>query len=137
MKYRLFGTTADVGVVSYGRDLVEAFENQAKGMFSIMADLRGVRKSSSFDVIAKARDVEGLLTAWLEELLFISDTKGVLLRRFDITVLKGQRLSARVYGEAVDPARHVIKTPVKAVTYHKLRVAIRPGSVTTRVVYDI
>jgi len=137
MKYRIFGTTADVGVVSYGRDIREAFENQAKGMFSIMADLRGVRDTMSFDVEAEAPDIEGLLAAWLEELLFISDTRGVLLRRFDITVLKDQRLTARAYGEEVDTARHVIKTPVKAVTYHGLGVVIRQGSVTARVVYDI
>jgi len=137
MKYRLFGTTADVGVLSYGRDIREAFENQAKGMFSIMADLRGVRNTMSFDVEAEASDIEGLLAAWLEELLFISDTRGVLLKRFDITSLKDQMLTARAYGEEVDITRHVIKTPVKAVTYHGLRVVMRPGLVTARVVYDI
>lgn len=136
-RYRIFGTTADVGVKSRGSDLKEAFENQAAGMFAVMVDLRAVRAVRSFHVEAAGHDNESLLASFIEELLFISDTKQVFLKEFRITKLDGHRLSAEAKGEDIDPLRHIIKTPVKAVTYHMLKVDVSPGMVSTTVVYDI
>ncbi len=137
MRYRLFGTTADVGVESHGRTLKEAFEGQAAGMFSIMTDLRRVRRGLSFEVEVEAADIEGLLSAWLEELLFLSDTRGVFLSRFEIGYIDETRLTGTAYGEEIDPAHHVIKTDVKAVTHHGLEVRKDERGVATRVLYDI
>jgi len=135
--YRRFGTTADVGVVSFGSDMKDAFERQAQGMFSIMADPRHVRLRQKYAVEAVGPDPEGLLAAFLEELLFIFDVKGVLLRRFDITSQDDTHLTAEAYGEEIDQSRHVMKTPIKAVTYHMIEVKQTPDGVRTRVVYDI
>lgn len=136
-RYEQFGTTADVGVRSSGKDIKEAFEAQAAGMFSIMVDMRGVRATTPFTVSVEGGDEAELLAAWLEELLFISDVQGVFLKRFEIDTLSGGRLAATAYGEPVDPSRHVLKTPVKAVTYHRIKVEFSPGGVSTAVVYDI
>jgi SHS2 domain-containing protein len=136
-KYRVFGTTADVGVVSSGKDLKEAFENQAAGMFSIMTDMRHVRPVQAFHVEAEGKDPEGLLIAWLNELLFLCDTGRVFLKGFEITYMEHLKLKANAYGEGIDPGRHVVKTEVKAVTYHRLEVRRTRKGVRTRVVYDI
>ncbi len=133
----MFGTTADVGVTSRGRDLREAFENQAAGMFSVMVDLRTVAAVQSFRVKASGHDNESLLASFLEELLYLFDTKQVFLKEFQITGLNGFTLTAEAKGEDMDPQRHIIKTPIKAVTYHMLKVEDSPGTVRTTVVYDI
>jgi len=135
--YRVFGTTADVGVTSIGRDLKEAFENQAAGMFSVMVDLRTVAAVQSFSVKATGHDNESLLASFLEELLYIFDTKQVFLKEFQITRLDGHMLAAEAKGEGIDSQRHIIKTPIKAVTYHMLKVEVSPEKVSTTVVYDI
>jgi SHS2 domain-containing protein len=138
-KYKLFGTTADVGVRSEGPGIKEAFEAQAAGMFSIMVDMRGVRAVDSFEISVGSEGggyVE-LLAAWLEELLYISDVRQVFLREFEITKVEAGRLAATVKGEEIDPSRHVMKTPVKAVTYHKMKVERTGTGVKTTVVYDI
>ncbi|MBI5695333.1 MAG: archease [Nitrospirae bacterium] len=135
--YRKFGTTADVGVVSFGTDMKDAFARQAAGMFSVMTDMRGLRPVLSFEVEAEGGDYESLLVAWLNELLYLRDTKGVLLCRFEIIALDEHRLKASVFGEEIAFARHVIKAEVKAVTYHMLLVEETGGGVRTRVVYDI
>ena len=137
MSFKLFGTTADVGVESAGKDLKEAFEEQAAGMFSIMTDLEAVEPRLSFDVEATGNDLESLLVAWLNELLFIYDVKKVFLRSFEIKSFEEGRLKAGVRGEEIDPARHPLKTEVKAVTYHMLDVRQSDGGYVTRVVYDI
>lgn len=137
MPFNLFGTTADVGVESAGKDLKEAFGEQAAGMFSIMTDLEAVEPKLAFDVEATGNDLESLLVAWLNELLFIYDTKKVFLGDFEITAFEEDRLKAEVRGEEIDPSRHTLKTEVKAVTYHMLEVRQADGGYVTRVVYDI
>jgi SHS2 domain-containing protein len=136
-RYEQFGTTADVGVRSFGRDLKEAFINQAAGMFSIMVDMRGVRARRSFTVEAAGVDDARLLASFLEELLFVYETEGIFLKEFRIKELKKGRLKATALGEEIDPMRHVLKTQVKAVTYHLLEVKKSRGGVMTKVVYDI
>lgn len=136
-RYRLFGTTADVGVVSSGRGLKDAFEGQAAGMFSIMTDMRRVRPSEAFSVEAEGTDDERLLFDWLNGLLYLYDTERVFLKRFEISSIGGGRLAARVYGERIDLGRHLAKSEVKAVTYHMLEVSKTKYGVRTRVVYDI
>ncbi len=137
MPFKLFGTTADVGVESAGKDIREAFEDQAAGMFSIMTDLDAVGPKLGFDIEATGSDLESLLVAWLNELLFIYDAKKVFLGNFKITAFEEDRLKAEVRGEEIDPARHALKTEVKAVTYHMLEVRQADGGYVTRVVYDI
>ena len=130
-RYEIFGTTADVGVESFGSTLPEAFEAQAEGMFDVMAELDAVQAKEEFTVEADGADDELLLVDFLNELLFLFDAKRVLLREFHITETGGGKLKASVKGEEIDLARHVIKTPVKAVTYHMLKVERTPEGFKT------
>jgi SHS2 domain-containing protein len=136
-RYEIFGTTADVGVTSYGSTLPEAFEAQAQGMFGVMAETTSVQANEEFKVEADGSDDELLLADFLNELLFLFDAKRVLLREFHVTEAGGGKLKATVRGEEIDLARHVIKTPIKAVTYHMLKVERTPEGYRTTVVYDI
>jgi SHS2 domain-containing protein len=136
-RYRIFGTTADLGVISWGKDLKEAFENQAAGMFAAMVDLRGVRPRQRLTLETKGIDDERLLFKFLGELLFIFDAKRMFLRRFEITSMGKGGLKAEVLGEPVDLTRHTVRTPIKAVTYHMLAVKRIDGGYSTRVIYDI
>jgi SHS2 domain-containing protein len=136
-RYEIFGTTADVGVESYGSTLREAFEAQAEGMFDVMAELDSVQAKEEFSIEAEGSDDEILLVAFLNELLFLFDAKRVLLKEFHVTETGGGKLKATVRGEEIDLARHVIKTPIKAVTYHMLKVERTPVGYRTVVVYDI
>jgi SHS2 domain-containing protein len=43
-RFKVIDHTADVGIIAYGKDLKEAFANAAYGMFSQIADLRGVKE---------------------------------------------------------------------------------------------
>ena len=136
-RYEIFGTTADVGVESHGSTLPEAFEAQSQGMFDVMAELDRVQAKEAFTVEADGSDDEVLLVAFLNELLFLFDAKRVLLKEFHVTETGGGKLKATVRGEEIDLTRHVIKTPIKAVTYHMLKVERTPEGYKTTVVYDI
>lgn len=86
---------------------------------------------------ASGRDAPELVVAFLGELLALAETDAFLGRRIDArTSGPGPRsVVARVRGEPFDPARHVARTEVKAITYHDLVFDPRRGR--ARVIVDL
>ncbi len=135
--FEVFDHTADVGLVARGGTLAEAFANAAAGMFSLMVDLERVEEKVERAVEVEADDLEGLLVAWLAELLFINEVDGLVFRRFDVDELSDRRLRARIYGEPLDLERHEPALMIKAVTRHQLAAACDDSGCHVRVIFDI
>ena len=136
-RYEVLEHTADAGVVAHGRTLGETFAAAAEGMYALMVNPRTVGESVEREVALSAPDRERLLVAWLLELLFLTQTEGLVFRRFDVTLDGESALRARVWGEPLDPNRHEAGTEVKAVTRHQLEVAEEDGGYRARVIFDI
>jgi len=134
--FEILDHTADVGIIAYGADLRQAFANAARALFSLITELDDVEEVLHQDIVVNASDVESLLVAWLNELVYRFDTEGVLFKRFDITHLEDTRLKARSYGEKADSAKHSLKTGVKGATYHMLKVDKTDGF-RVQVLFDI
>jgi SHS2 domain-containing protein len=128
--------TADVGVIAYGADIGQAFANAARAMFSLITELDDIQETLHRDIKVVATDEESLLVEWLNELIYLFDAENIIFKRFDITQLSATQLRARSYGEKVDPARHKLKTGVKAATYHLLKVSRNDGY-RVQVIFDI
>ena len=135
--YCILDHTADVGLEAEGATLAEAFANAATGMYSIMVHLDRVSEKVQRPVEVQAEDVEGLLTAWLLELLFITEVEGLVFRRFDVREASPARLVAIAHGEPLDRKRHPKGAVVKAVTRHHLEVKPFEGGYRVRVILDI
>ena len=135
-RYELIDHTADIGIAAYGDDLEGAFANAACALFSIIAELDGVGGDVSRDVEVDARDVEGLLVEWLNELIYIFDTENIIFKTFKIDEIGENNLRARCFGERVDLKRHRLKTGVKAATYHMVEVRKNDG-VRVQVLLDV
>ena len=135
--YRILDHTADVGLEAKGATLAEAFANVATGMYSIMVHLDRVSERVQRPVEVEAEDAEGLLTAWLLELLFITEVEGLVFRRFDVQEASPRHLTAVAHGEPLDPERHPKGAVVKAVTRHGLEVGPIEGGYRVRVILDI
>ncbi|MBI4297968.1 MAG: archease [Chloroflexi bacterium] len=135
-RFKVLEHTADAGIEAEGRDLAQAFANVAYGMFSLIADLKGVANAESREVEVEAPDREALLVRWLNELLYIFDTEHLLLRRFRIREMSSGHLVATVSGEKANPSRHRLKTAIKAATYHDLLVEEGDGA-RVQVILDL
>jgi SHS2 domain-containing protein len=136
-KFEIIDHTADVGIAAYGADLKEAFANAARGMFSLMVDLDSVGDAVRRAVAVRADNREDLLVAWLNELIYLCEVEDVLFSRFEVSELTERKLGAMCCGERIDPARHQMKTGVKAATYHKVRIEEGKGGCRVQVLFDI
>ena len=136
-RYRLLDHTADVGIIAFGRDLAEAFGNAAYAMFDILTDVGEIKEIGKFDLQVSADNIEELLVAWLDELLYQYETERLICRRFVIDDMNDRSLHANVFGEKVDPARHEIKAEIKSVTYHQLRVENTDDGWEVQVILDV
>ncbi|MCX5725614.1 MAG: archease [Candidatus Saganbacteria bacterium] len=128
---------SDVGIIAYGKTLPEVFESAAAGMFSIMGDLEAVRIKSSFDIKADGDNKESLLINWLNELIYLEDTKKVILKEFKIKSFFETKLEAEVSGEKIDLSRHKFARPIKAATYNQLLIEQKGKTWSARVVFDV
>jgi SHS2 domain-containing protein len=135
--FEIIATTADVGVLARGGTCEEAFVHAAEGLFSLIADLDSVEPAQPYTVQCEGISLEGLLVAWLNELIYLHDAHEILLRRFEVTAFDGQKLEAKVWGEPIDPSRHALGTEVKAATYHQAQVMEGPTGWEAKVILDV
>jgi SHS2 domain-containing protein len=84
------------------------------------------------EVNASAPDRPTLLAEWLNELVFLAETKGFVPDRLEELAISGDELEAAVSGRHADPP-HL----VKAVTYHRLEMRQRDGAWHATVVLDV
>jgi len=76
----------------------------------------------------EAPDAELLLVDWLNRLIYEMATRNMLFSRFEVH-LTGNRLTAKVWGEALELARHHPAVEVKGATYTELKVTQQPDSI--------
>ncbi len=122
-KYELIDHTADVGIKAFGKDLSEAFENAAKGMFDIISDNSEIEAIGQYNLELVAPDLEQLLVDFLSELLFLNSAKNLVFGFFKVELdEKNKKINAKIFGEKFNLSKHKIGSEIKAVTYHMLEV---------------
>ncbi|MGH2405276.1 MAG: archease [bacterium] len=136
-RFEVFDHTADVGILARAPTLPELFEVAAEGMFSFLIDPAMVENRAWHERSVEAGDREGLLVAWLNDLLVLLGGEEFVPKVFVVDELNERRLRATVHGESVDPARHHFRLDVKAATYHGLQIAQTDGDWTARIIFDV
>ena len=84
------------------------------------------------EITLSAPDRATLLADWVEELVFLADTEGLVPRKIAELDLRPDGLRAVVEGRRGSPA-----PLVKAVTYHDLEYARDPEGLRARLVLDV
>lgn len=137
MGYKLLDHTGDIGIIVWADDLKELYRQAALALFDIITDTAGVEQRLERQVSVDGMDDGELLVAWLNELLYLHEVERLLFHDFTITELGKGSLRGIVRGEALRDDYHVIKTTVKAVTYHQLEVRNENGRWWAKVILDI
>jgi SHS2 domain-containing protein len=135
--YEILNHTADIGIIAYGKDLKELFTNAGKGLLSLVIDPEEIRVKVKRDIEVNAPDRETLLVNWLDELIFIMDTKELLLKDFKVTNISENTLKVEASGEKIKKSKHHLKREVKAATYHHLKIEQSEKIWRAQIIFDI
>jgi SHS2 domain-containing protein len=143
MPYRYLDdiATADVAFAAEGTTVEELFASCAAALLNVMVDNpEGVEPRKEVTITVGQPELDLLLFAFLQELIFYKDARRLLLRPVSVAVAQGEegfRLHAVTAGERVDPARHHLGVDVKAVTLHLFRVERTTAGWEATVVLDV
>lgn len=141
MAWEHFEHGADVGVRGRGNTAARAFEEAAQALFRLLsADLEAIRPSLEERIVCEAANLDELLVAFLNELLFLFDSRRVVFGRFEVAIEElpeRVRLTGVARGEPFDPNRHEFTVLPKGATFTALEVARRDGEWVAQCVVDV
>ena len=116
-----FHHQADIGVRGIGETLAEAFEQAAIAMAAVICSQEKIKPVKCVEITCHAPDVELLFADWLNAVIYEIATRSMLFGRFEVAI-EGNDLTAKAWGETVDPDKHELAVEVKAATYTELKV---------------
>ena len=124
--------TADWELEVWADDLGGLLAEAARGMYALMGVVTSPDDRRHFRLELAAEDPEGLLVSFLNELLYLLDSKNLAFDGFLVTVVDS-RLDGRLEGGQVK----VRGKEIKAVTFHRLAVRTTGDGLETRIVFDV
>ena len=133
--FELLEHTADVGIGARGATLEEAFEQATLGLAEVLGALRpGPGEAVAVEVTAG--DPGALLVDWLNEVLWLHETRGhAAIAAVGVERVGDDRAAGSVTFSSTDPPAD--GTFVKAVSYHRLRVGRDAGGWLAEVYLDV
>ena len=125
--------TADWALRVWAPTLTELFVDAARGMYELAGAKPSPNLTEHRRVELSAEDYESLLVAWLQELLYYTESEGLVFGDFKVELLDPPQLKAEVAGEKAERLDKVIK----AVTYHNLNIRRTNEGYETTIVFDV
>jgi SHS2 domain-containing protein len=132
VSWELIEHTGDIGVSARAPSLEALYAECARAMFSILAENASPAPSGSDGFPVSGSDPAEELRDFLSELLYRFSAERKLYGSF----APGKGM---VHGtwEPYDPARHPLKTELKAVTWHQLEAVREEEGWRAQVIFDL
>jgi SHS2 domain-containing protein len=123
-RYRLLDHPADGKFRAFGESVEEAFSHAALAVASLMCNWEKIPLCLDHVIEIRGRDLKQLLYKFLEEILYLLDTKKFLLGAVDgLTIEAGPEFVLRaVFRGDAYADRIEIFGDVKAVTYNEMKI---------------
>jgi len=132
MKFKFLPHTADIKFQAFGKTVEEVFENSAYALVNIMYKGK-IKDKMKKKIKVKGKDKESLLYNFLEEFLFLVETKGFLLAKISKLKIKDNKLEAEITGDEEDR----LQEHIKAITYNQMFVKKQGDKFICQVVVDV
>lgn len=148
--HRSIEHTADLAVELWAPDEATLLVEGARALVEVLTEGAVIRASAERPLELTAIDPEDRLVRWLAEVLYLAAVEGFLVHDASLTLsgtlpgtlsgtlpgaLPGASLRGTVRGQP--DAESLLRTEIKAVTYHDLRLERGPAGVRARVVFDV
>lgn len=130
-QFRFLEHTADILMEADGKDYLDALENAADGMFSVLGKANPIE---SFSIEEKAGGREDLVVYVLSRILAECDAREIVPAKIKITEFdpEGASISITVFGE-----KKPFRDHIKAVTFHELSLVEDEKGCRIRVLFDV
>jgi SHS2 domain-containing protein len=132
-----FEVAADVGVWAWGTTLADAFRQCALGVFHLIVERDQVSSTEHREVRATGESRESLLVNWINELLYLQDIEGFLVKTVTLPIFGEGQLHSVLGGEILDPERHRPGIIVKAATFHELSIHESDAGWDIKIILDV
>jgi riboflavin kinase/FMN adenylyltransferase len=141
-RYREVDHTADRALHVWGRGLADLFAGAARGMCGLMGDLDDLVPEVWRTIRLESTDRETLLVEWLNELLYLIESEGLLFVDYRVEDLGDHTASdgatrARIVAHAGGAVAPVTKAHIKAATFHDLALVEEAGGWSTAITFDV
>lgn len=126
--------TGEVRLALCASSLPELFVEAATALAELLLEPgHGPATGTPIRCEVRAKDREALLVAWLNELIFRSETEKRVFTEFSVELPSEGELQATIRGVPTLELR----TAVKAATFHGLSIAETPDGFSAKVVLDV
>jgi SHS2 domain-containing protein len=128
-KYKFFHHTADAKFQAFGQTLEETFAHAALAVASLMWDWEKIANNIEISVTVDGKDLEQLLVNFLEEILYLLDTRSFLMGSAENVSLEhkdGKWQLRALFRGAMNTGEYEIYGDVKAITYNEIDISDRP-----------
>lgn len=141
MSFEPIEHTADAAVRLRSADAAELLGDATRALASILLG-PGARIASTeaVPIRLEAEGPEALLIDYLNQLIFLFDTRGFLAAELEVARVDlgvPASIEGRLLGETYDPARHEARTEIKAATFHGLEIRKTAEGLEADVVFDL
>ena len=133
--FELIEHTADAGVRAWGPSREEMFEAVAQGMYALALSQPVQAGQTPLDFRVNGENNEDLLVHFLQELLFILDSRGLAATDFQLQFSKEGGLEAEGDFARVESTGR--QREIKSPTYHQLKVKQTDGEWGTEIYFDL
>jgi SHS2 domain-containing protein len=135
MSFEEVSHTADVKIRARAPTLEALFSDACDALMQVMYGTfrkGGITKEITID----ATDTESLLFDFLSEILFISETQGIVFSKA-IVHIDGLHLHADLEGEPFDRHKHARGTEVKGISYSGLAIRHNANGYMLDILFDV
>ena len=131
--YQEIEHTADWELHVWAPELSALFEQAAHGMYALSGTRLQKEPRRKKFLELSSPDLEGLLVAFLEELLYLSEQEQAGFDRFDGVKLSENRIEMKMEGAPILSQ----SKEIKAVTYHNLEIRETAQGYEVNIVFDV
>lgn len=130
--FRELEHTADWELEVWALELPALLEQAARGMYSLSELCLQDEPRDERRLEIHSADAEGLLVAFLSELLFVLEDEQVGFDTFHLKIDDNHLEAVLVGAPVID-----VKKEIKAVTYHNLKIREEAGGLRVNIVFDV
>lgn len=131
---------ADMGLRCWARNPAELYAVAASALTCVLVDVDSTGNTAPLFIHLEAQDREALMYIWLSEILYYFDGEKKICSNFAVDLEEtAAKITLRAKMQAGDfnNEEHVVKTYVKAITFHQMQIEESAEGCRAQIYLDI